>query len=73
MMAGALTKKKLIEKARAKGLLDGAETPDKHDALNLVFHPGLSTARQVTDVSGRGIGMDVVYKSITELNGQNIP
>ncbi|GAB3018259.1 ATP-binding protein [Natronobiforma cellulositropha] len=42
---------------------------DDDEALELVFHPGLSTATEVTDVSGRGVGMDVVKRTVDELDG----
>ena len=40
------------------------------EVWQLIFHPGLSTAEQITDVSGRGVGMDVVKSNITELGGE---
>jgi two-component system, chemotaxis family, sensor kinase CheA len=48
---------------------DEAEKMSQKDLLNLIFLPGLSTARQVTDISGRGVGMDVVKKKIEEIGG----
>ena len=55
--------------AAAKGLLDGhAEVADQ-DLMQLVFESGLSTAREVTQVSGRGVGMDVVTSQIKQLGG----
>ena len=58
-------------KAYAKGLIDEAalERLSDQEAINLVFAPGFSTAEQVTDVSGRGVGMDVVRNAITRVNG----
>lgn len=60
---------KLIAKARERGLIGADETlPD--DRINdLIFHPGFSTAKEVSDVSGRGVGMDVVRRNIKELGG----
>lgn len=59
----------LRAQAIRKGLLDGADTPD--DQLKqLIFVPGISTATEVTGVSGRGIGMDVVRSEITALGGR---
>ncbi|RKY58875.1 MAG: hypothetical protein DRP95_05545, partial [Candidatus Latescibacterota bacterium] len=54
-----------------KGLLspDEADRMDDRAAWNLVFLPGFSTADRVTDVSGRGVGMDVVRTNISKLNG----
>ena len=60
------------EKAREKGLLSESELatlPDR-DAMSLVFVPGLSTAKKVSNVSGRGVGMDVVKTNIEKMNGQ---
>jgi two-component system chemotaxis sensor kinase CheA len=60
---------KLRQKAIAKGLLAAdAEKSDK-ELLQLIFQPGLSTAAAVTNVSGRGVGMDVVKRSIENLRG----
>ena len=57
--------------AVAKGLLDTSEAQALNDqeALQLVFMPGFSTSREVTETSGRGIGLDVVQKTVTSLNG----
>ncbi|WP_049923775.1 chemotaxis protein CheA [Halopiger djelfimassiliensis] len=48
---------------------DEAAEMDDDEAMQLVFHPGLSTADEVTDVSGRGVGMDVVKRTIEDLDG----
>ncbi len=45
------------------------ETMDSSDIYDLVFHPGFSTAEEVTDTSGRGVGMDVVHDTVTQLDG----
>jgi two-component system chemotaxis sensor kinase CheA len=45
------------------------ETMDQSDIYDLVFHPGFSTADEVTDTSGRGVGMDVVHDTVTQLDG----
>ncbi len=64
-----------VDKVVAKALENGAITEDElsrmseQDKLMLVFHPGLSTAEEVTDVSGRGVGMDVVMNNINALGG----
>jgi two-component system, chemotaxis family, sensor kinase CheA len=63
-----LNRQKLLSKARERGL----EAPDSmsdQDVYGLIFAPGFSTADAVTDVSGRGVGMDVVKKNITALGG----
>lgn len=59
------------EAAVAKGLLDGREAHSlsEQDSLHLVFQPGLSTSRALTETSGRGIGLDVVKKIVTSFNG----
>jgi len=63
-----LNRKKLIEKAREKGI-DAPDSMTDNEVWNLIFAPGFSTAEVVTDVSGRGVGMDVVKKNITALGG----
>ncbi|MEN1678224.1 MAG: chemotaxis protein CheW, partial [Planctomycetota bacterium] len=62
---------KLKEKAIAKGILapEKAEAMSEREALRLIFAPGFSTAKEVTDVSGRGVGMDVVRTNIAKLGG----
>jgi two-component system chemotaxis sensor kinase CheA len=62
---------KLRAKALEKGLItdEEANTMDERQSLNLVLLPGFSTAAQVSDVSGRGVGMDVVKTNIQKLNG----
>ena len=62
---------KIKEKALAKGLISEAElaTMEHREILNLIFLPGFSTAEKVTDVSGRGVGMDVVRTNIRKING----
>ncbi|NLX13062.1 MAG: chemotaxis protein CheA [Phycisphaerales bacterium] len=65
-----LDPKKLIAKGVEKGLLQpGEEIPDKQ-AFALIFAAGFSTAEQVTDISGRGVGMDVVRRNIEQLRGR---
>ncbi len=58
-------------KALAKGLISEAElaTMESREIVNLIFLPGFSTAEKVTDVSGRGVGMDVVRTNIRKING----
>lgn len=62
---------RLRAKAVEKGLIadEEANTMDERQSFNLVFLPGFSTASQVSDVSGRGVGMDVVRTNIQKLNG----
>jgi two-component system chemotaxis sensor kinase CheA len=63
-----LNREKLLKKAREKGI-DAPDSMTDAEVWNLIFAPGFSTADQVTDVSGRGVGMDVVKKNITSLGG----
>ncbi len=62
----------LRRKAVEKGLMDTetAERLSNNECFNLIFHPGFSTKDTISDVSGRGVGMDVVKTKITQLNGQ---
>ncbi len=60
----------ILNKARERGLVkDDEELPDS-EIFNLVFAPGFSTAPRVTEVSGRGVGMDVVRRNIEKLRGK---
>ena len=63
-----LSRPRLISKARERGI-DAPDDMADADVWNLIFAPGFSTAEVVTDVSGRGVGMDVVKKNITALGG----
>lgn len=65
-----LQRDRILERARARGLVHPGEVPSDADMLDLIFAPGLSTAEQVTDVSGRGVGMDVVRRNIQALHGR---
>lgn len=60
---------KVIAAARAKGLVDAAREVTEREALDLIFAPSLSTAQTVTNVSGRGVGMDVVKRDIEAMRG----
>lgn len=66
-----LDKEAILEKAIKQNLItgDGSDMSDK-EIFALIFHAGFSTAKKVTDVSGRGVGMDVVKKSIEKLRGR---
>ncbi|MCO4759149.1 MAG: chemotaxis protein CheW [Oceanospirillaceae bacterium] len=59
----------IIAKAREKGLIGADEQVPEDKALELIFEPGFSTAAQVSDLSGRGVGMDVVRRNIRDLGG----
>ncbi|RPJ08126.1 MAG: chemotaxis protein CheA [Spirochaetaceae bacterium] len=62
-----------IDKVRNKAVLNGMIHENKNlsdiEAFNIIFEPGFSTAKKVTDVSGRGVGLDVVKKQVEKLNG----
>ncbi len=65
---GGLNRDKILEKARSNGLDVDPKMPDE-EVWQLIFAPGFSTADAVTDVSGRGVGMDVVRKNIEAIQG----
>lgn len=64
-----LNEEKIIQKAVQNGLIAADEQLEPSQIHDLIFQPGFSTAETVTDVSGRGVGMDVVRRNIQELNG----
>ncbi len=66
-----LNKEKILEKAITNGLIegDGSDLTDKQ-INNLIFAPGFSTAAAITDISGRGVGMDVVKKNLEKIKGK---
>ncbi len=66
-----LDKEVLKEKAIEKGVKTESELElmDDQEIYELIFHPGFSTAEEVTDVSGRGVGMDVVHNTVKQLDG----
>lgn len=64
-----LNTEKIKEKAIANGLIDGNEELSDDDINELIFEPGFSTADEVSDISGRGVGMDVVRQNISSLSG----
>ncbi|WP_279244404.1 Hpt domain-containing protein [Candidatus Litorirhabdus singularis] len=61
---------KLRDKARAQGILGSNQSLSDESALRLIFESGLSTADSVSDISGRGVGMDAVHQSITQVGGR---
>jgi two-component system chemotaxis sensor kinase CheA len=65
-----LNKEKILKKAVERNLLAPGAEPTEQEIFNLVFLPGFSTAAQVTEVSGRGVGMDVVKSNIDRLGGK---
>ena len=64
-----LNKAKILQKARERGLVAPDQELTDEQIDNLIFMPGFSTADQVSDVSGRGVGMDVVRRNINDLGG----
>jgi two-component system chemotaxis sensor kinase CheA len=66
---GGLKRERILAKARERGLVAADEELSEDRIFNLIFAPGFSTADVVSDVSGRGVGMDVVKRNINELGG----
>lgn len=64
-----IDRERVRAKAEAQGLLQPGQVVSEHEVLQLIFHPGFSTAEQVTNLSGRGVGMDVVKRTIESLRG----
>jgi two-component system chemotaxis sensor kinase CheA len=60
----------ILAKARAQGLLGPNDTLSESDTHMLIFAPGFSTAKSVTEVSGRGVGMDVVKRNVEAMRGR---
>jgi two-component system chemotaxis sensor kinase CheA len=64
-----LSREKILKKAVDKGMVNPEQSLSDKEIYRLIFEPGLSTADQVTNLSGRGVGMDVVRRNIEELRG----
>lgn len=64
-----LNEERILNKARQKGLVPETQELSSEEIHQLIFLPGFSTADVVSDISGRGVGMDVVRRNIAELNG----
>lgn len=64
-----LDRQKILKKARERGLVQEPAGMTDKEVFGLIFEPGFSTAEKVTDVSGRGVGMDVVRKHVQKLRG----
>lgn len=64
-----LNREKLLAKAAKQGI-PMPDNPSDKDVWQLIFHAGFSTAERVTDISGRGVGMDVVRRNIEDMNGR---
>jgi two-component system, chemotaxis family, sensor kinase CheA len=65
-----LNRDKILKKAIAQGLVKDDQVLSDPEIYRLIFHAGLSTAEKITDISGRGVGMDVVRKNIEALRGR---
>ncbi|MEI8195238.1 MAG: chemotaxis protein CheA, partial [Phycisphaerae bacterium] len=65
-----LNKARIIKKATDAGIIRAGQDLTEQEIFKLIFHAGLSTAEKVTDVSGRGVGMDVVRKNVEALRGR---
>lgn len=66
---GGIDTSRIYKKAQQRGLIDPGKQYSEGDLINLLFLPGFSTAEQVTEISGRGVGLDVVAKNISKLSG----
>ena len=66
---GGLNRERILEKARENNIVV-SENPKDEEVWQLIFAPGFSTAAAVTDVSGRGVGMDVVKRNVQSLRGR---
>lgn len=64
-----IDRQRVRAKAEAQGLIEPGAAISDHDLLQMIFHPGFSTAAAVTNLSGRGVGMDVVKRTIEALRG----
>lgn len=64
-----IDRERVRAKAEAQALIEPGQPISDTDLLQLIFHPGFSTAAQVTNLSGRGVGMDVVKRTIESLRG----
>jgi two-component system chemotaxis sensor kinase CheA len=67
---GGLDKERILAKATQKGLIDPNKSLSESEIYQLIFLPGFSTTENVTDISGRGVGMDVVRRNIEQLKGR---
>ncbi|HEY4340380.1 MAG TPA: chemotaxis protein CheA [Steroidobacteraceae bacterium] len=66
---GGLKRDRILAKAQERGLIESGRTLTDSEIFALIFEPGFSTAEKVTNLSGRGVGMDVVKRNITALRG----
>ncbi|WAH65832.1 chemotaxis protein CheA [Xanthomonas hortorum] len=66
---GGLNRDRILAKALERGLIEAGRQLSDRDVFAMIFEPGFSTAEKVTNLSGRGVGMDVVKRNITALRG----
>jgi two-component system chemotaxis sensor kinase CheA len=66
---GGLNRDRILAKARERGLIQDGDNLSDREVWNLIFEPGFSTVEQVSNLSGRGVGMDVVRRNIEALRG----
>jgi two-component system chemotaxis sensor kinase CheA len=67
---GGINSERVLNKARERGLVSPDANLNEEEINNLVFLPGFSTAEKVSDISGRGVGMDVVRRNIQDVGGR---
>ncbi len=65
-----MSRQHIVDKAIARGIIDSAERMTDQEVWQMIFLPGFSTAEKVTEVSGRGVGMDVVRRAVEALRGR---
>ncbi|RYE85764.1 MAG: chemotaxis protein CheA, partial [Oxalobacteraceae bacterium] len=66
---GGLNRERILAKALERGLIEPGRQLSDREVFSMIFEPGFSTAEKVTNLSGRGVGMDVVKRNITALRG----
>ena len=64
-----LNREAIVQRGIERGLIQNPDGMSDQDVYALIFHPGFSTAKQITEISGRGVGMDVVKRNIESLRG----
>ncbi len=64
-----INREKIVQIARERGVIGADQQPTEEQIDNLIFAPGFSTASEVSDISGRGVGMDVVLSNIKKIGG----
>jgi len=64
-----LDRERILSRGRAQGLVRAGETPSDEEVFALIFRPGFSTAETVSEISGRGVGMDVVKQNVEAIGG----